>query len=257
MKLVLKHALIALVFSTFLLQTGCGIRKKRKDKLAKTEAAETLLNFNKKQYDYEDISLTYKVDFTSAAMSGSAKLFMKIRKDSAVWGSVYALGLFEAARIYADPDTAMMLMKTKEIAYLGNYNYLKSIVKADVSLGQLQQIIMGNSLFNPLKYRPKMDSLSSVFRYQSDYYRNDITINQDYRVMTSNFINLVEGNTVNITYSNYKKHPGGYLPSIINIIMDANGQKSITKLQLVSVKTDPILSFPFKIPDRYERKIIQ
>lgn len=248
-----RNATLACLVCSLL--AGCGIfKKKGKGARSGAEAAVALEKLAEERVDFEDMELRYSVDHKANGKANSAMLIIRMRSDSLIWGTVRAGGILEVARVLADQDSARLINKFNNTYFIEEYDYLTSLIKADVSLSQLQDVILGNPLFAASQYRVMSDSTGDRFRVTQGYYTNTITINDQFRVMSSDFLNLVEGNEVKVVYDDYRDENGAVLPYNVNITTVSNGRRSVTNLSLLSVKTAPIVSFPFTIPTGYERK---
>lgn len=237
------------------LVAGCGIfKKKDSGKRSGVEASVALNKLAEEHVTFEDLELRYSVEHKANGKSNSAMLIIRMRSDSLIWATVRVGGILEVARVMADKDSAKLINKFNATYMIEDYKYLTSLIKADVTLSQLQDVLLGNTLFPASEYRVLSDSAGDQFRVTQGYYKNTVTINNQFRVMTSNVLNLVEGNEVHVEYGNYKSDNGAVLPYNVNITTVSNGRRSVTNLDLLSVKSTPIVSFPFTIPSGYERK---
>ena len=70
---------------------------------------------------------------------------LKIRKDSAIWISIQAVGLIDIAKLLITKDTVKMVVYVKKQYFKGDFNYINQLLNADLDFDLIQAALIGNS----------------------------------------------------------------------------------------------------------------
>lgn len=110
---------------------------------------------------FESFSAKVSADVKTPDQSNSFRATLRIRRDSAIWASISpALGI-EVFRLLCTQDSVLYIDKMKKQYFRGTYKKLNEIAKSELTLGGLQDLLLGDPLyFNPdLKYRSNIDGV--------------------------------------------------------------------------------------------------
>ncbi len=249
---------VAIALSTFLLTltgVGCKSRKAKLDcaqaltkypKDVKVEVAENLASF-------EFLSMRAKAKYTQGQNSNSFGMNIKMQKDSFVWVSVVAV--IEVARAYITPDTFVLLDRFNKKYYKGAIQDLERFTGQNLSLSQLQNLLISNPIYGIELFEKNNDELrKDHLKYENAGIVNRVELSGCYRSMSSEFTTTTDAKKVVVDYQNFSKEKDlGFVGNQINI--NANGAvKSFDFLmEYTSISTadfDPIV---FIIPSRYAK----
>ncbi len=69
----------------------------------------------------------------------------KIKKDSAIWISIQAIGLVDIAKLLITRDSVKMVVYIKKQYFKGDFNYINQLLNADLDFDMIQAALIGNS----------------------------------------------------------------------------------------------------------------
>jgi Domain of unknown function (DUF4292) len=218
-----------------------------------------------KEPTIDEIDFTYltsksKVSFKSADQSyDNANVSIRIKKDSIIWFNVTAIGLNVARGIFTKDGLSIMNSINKEY-YLYNYDTLNVKFGTKLDFDRIQSIIVGNM---PIKKKPR------EVRKEKDYL---LLHQEEGKVMIDSYIGqqnrklrklLVQQQPTNTTmqleYDDFQALNSFLFPYTNLVTVDYQKDKQFYQLllkikhQKVELPTE-LLSFPFSIPDKYERR---
>jgi hypothetical protein len=89
-----------------------------------------------------------KANFNSSQASGSATVYIKMKKDSVIWVSVTGPLNIEGARVLITPDSVKIINKLEGYAQLSSITHLQKITRLPFSFNDLQNLILGRPVLN-------------------------------------------------------------------------------------------------------------
>ncbi|HEY2726753.1 MAG TPA: DUF4292 domain-containing protein, partial [Parafilimonas sp.] len=88
-----------------------------------------------------------KANFNSPQASGNATVYIKMKKDSAIWISITGPLNIEGARILVTPDSVKIINKLEGTVQLSSIAHLQQITKLPLAFSDFQNIILGKPIF--------------------------------------------------------------------------------------------------------------
>ncbi|MCO4818866.1 MAG: DUF4292 domain-containing protein [Bacteroidetes bacterium] len=249
---------VLIILSTLLVTVsgiGCKSRKAKLDcaqaltsypKEVLTEVSENLASF-------EFLSMRAKANYTQGQNSNSFGMNIKMQKDSFVWVSIVAV--IELARAYITPDTFVLLDRFNKKYYKGAIQDLEKFTGQNLSLSQLQNLLISNPIYGITLFEKNNDELrKDHLKYESDGIVNRVELSGCYRSISSEFTTTTDSKKVVVDYQNFSKEKDlGYVGNQININANGAGKSFNFLMEYTSISTaefDPIV---FIIPSRYEK----
>lgn len=256
-----KFSFIILVLLLF---CSCSLFKK---------TSKTTINSTDNYFIIDSI-INYYLDYTTLNIKYSAKLEseknnynfsgqIRLKKDSICWiNASPALGI-EVARLVFTSDSIKLLNRFENNYSLTNYNFLKKTLKQDLDFNTLQSILTNQLVFFPFKnfdiseYKYSQDSTKHYLIYKSDtisFITHNITINKlNNKVEQITTQDTKENKKLIITYSDFYMENEKMFPKKINIEAINKTEKLNINLEYQKINIDKEVSFPFNIPDKYEK----
>jgi len=209
----------------------------------------------------------YTLDDKKQNFSGQ----FRIRKDSLIWCSITVMNI-EVARVMVTPDSVKLLNRLNKKYFASNLDYLNDQLSTDIDYDMLQALILGNDIpyyetdkFE-LEIKNEVYQLSTIGRSKlKKYIRTEddlskvlvqkISIDKNsHRIVKQNLRQLRNPNKKVIAhYSEFQDYEGLFPTSIIFKFI---GVKNITiKFDFSKIEKNNPLTFPFKVPSKYERNI--
>lgn len=200
--------------------------------------------------DFENIEIRGKAALTTNGKTNNVSMHLKMKKDSIVWGKFSLFGFGATVLITTDSFYMVDNINQSYVAYESSYlnNYLG--FKADV--GQLQNALLGNAIFEKDRY--KLTTLKNGLVANEGIAINTLEINQVFRTLISSVGTSDTTQSASIQYNNYEKFERYLMPKVVNIALRKGTQNIEAVLNFQNVNANPNLSFPLKIPKGYRRK---
>ena len=149
------HALaIQLFIACLVFITSCMAPKKlqniRKEVFGPGDCRNTqslLDSMKSHQFRFESLSSKLDCEAKGDSMKGSFEVTLRLRKDSAIWMNVTALGgMLKVARIFITQDSVFVVNYMKNQFFKGDFSYINKMLQSDFDFDMVQSILIGNSV---------------------------------------------------------------------------------------------------------------
>jgi hypothetical protein len=269
----IRKILFLLIVGLVLFNSSC----KSKKHVLKTSIKEHGFSYlyakmldNQMNFDYLSAKFTmiYGQDKNTTNLRGQ----LRIKNDSLIWISVTpALGI-EAARVMLSEDSIKFINRLNKTYFSGKYNLIDSLIHTTIDYSLLQSMFIGNDLtqYDVNKFKSSVDNglycmtireRRKIRKFiKSGEIETRVLVQQIWLYPDTYRIARIdvkergedENNKLQVYYNNYIDVDGQLFPSNIRI--------EIISLKSVSIEIDfnktiinSPLSFPFKIPSKYEK----
>jgi len=222
------------------------------------------------EFKYDWITAKFGCEAVMDDQSNSFTVNLRGRKDSVLWLSISALGI-EAARAIVTRDSVKLRNNLAKSYFVGDYNYLSKLLNTDLDFEMLQSLLIGNSV----EFYEEDEKLKSG-KDNNKYLLSTVRKRRLKKVLEKNeplkdhvqviwlepgiykiarlLINDFNTNrTFEANYSNYQKVDSLYFPYDLKFNIKAEKVININ-INYSKVNLNIPQSFPFTIPDNYERK---
>jgi hypothetical protein len=99
------------------------------------------------QFHFESLSSKLDCEAKGDSMKGSFEVTLRLRKDSAIWMNVTALGgMLKVARIFITQDSVFVVNYMKNQFFKGDFSYINKMLQSDFDFDMVQSILIGNSV---------------------------------------------------------------------------------------------------------------
>ena len=141
--------LLLLIFSS------CGIKKEKKNDFSSPpkNSKELIARVNAQNKDIQWLNLKGKINIITEDNQIALNINITNRKDSLIWISVSAPFGIEIARGQLTQDSIYFINRTNKTWFIKPASEINSLLKANLSFNQLQQMITANPSINKLKYK--------------------------------------------------------------------------------------------------------
>lgn len=227
------------------------------------ETEDTKVNVNVETVDFKYLTARSKVSFKSKDQDiDNANVNIRMLKDSVLWLSIVA-GPIEVVRGLITRDSIQIVDRYHKEYYLYDFNTLSQKFNFQLNFDLIQSILIGNM---PI---PKKEN--QRFKKEKDYF---MLRQQEGKIVLENYIGeqnhrlkklLVTEqptkNSLTLDYDDFTQLNNYLFPYTSLIQLDYQSQKDNQlyqtvfriKHQKVELSEKPV-SFPFSIPQKYERK---
>lgn len=245
-----------ILLSVVLLLGACRTSKSSigSSKLKKMPAEELLAELDSNQIDFEWFSGRAKMKYNDGNKVQSFTANIRIRKDSLIWVQITSLMGIEAARLKITPDTVYMLDRLKKRYLVYPVDSLQQYVPFKLSMGLLQDIIVGNWLWQTDgRMKSKIDNGNYLLTIESTDFANTYRINpDDFAIL--NWLLVDKGYNRQLSMVGHDFEEQNNKPFGMERELEFTDRKlhATVEMKFTKVRWNEVLSFPFYVSDKYE-----
>lgn len=184
---------------------------------------------------------------------------IKVKKDEKILISIRFLGI-TMAKALITPDKVQYYEKLNSSYFEGNYTALSQWLGTDLDFQKVQNMLIGES-FDDLK-RGKYTTVLEDKLYKLSA-SSTAGINKTFYLGSDNFLvkkqeisQIDQGRTLQVSYPERKTASEAFLPLRIAIEAIQNSGKTNININYNSISFNEDLSFPYSVPESYERVFI-
>jgi hypothetical protein len=275
-----KYLLIFIVSLIFF--ASCRTLKPIKPPVTPPETVNQRLDFKtpkalisylkENEFHYHWLTSKFNAELITDDNKQSFTVSVRAKKDSAMWLSVSVLGI-EGARMLITQDSVRFMDKLNNKYFVGDYQYLSSLLSIDVDFETMQSVLIGNSMeFYDEDEKLKSGKDSTYYLLSTIKKRklkkalkenNENAANKElaqriwlhpltfkvYQIVINDFPN---DRTFTANYSDFQVVDSSYFPFKANFVIQAQ-KKIILDIDYSKVVNDKPQTMPFNIPSKYER----
>jgi hypothetical protein len=263
---------IILVLAAGLLLSSCKSTRPMIKAPLKEEGPDYLYSkLRQSELDFEWLSLKFDASYTEKKNSTDFKGQIRMKKDSLIWITVTpALGI-EMFRMVITTDSVKYFNRLKKDYFVGDYELVSRFLQIHVDFDMLQSILLGNDFqfYETNKFRASIDNfdykLSTTDRRKirktaEDASNDPIVLLQDiwldpgsYKIKRIDLKEYMKDNRkLEAYYGDFLALDYQIYPATVNFNIIADNILKI-RINYSKVTMNEPMSFPFSIPDNYER----
>lgn len=240
----IKVLLTLAIFSTL---GGCKLRKKT---ISAEVNTDTVAKFWSSQMKFSTIEARGKATVTMNDKTHNVSMHLKMKKDSVVWGKFSLFGF--GATVLITQDSFFMIDNLNQQYMAYENSYLDQFLGFKAEVGQVQNLLLGNAIFEQNLYRLNPEKTAMVAN--EGIATNTLDFNELFRTLMSKIETPDTAQTARIQYYKHEMYEQNLMPKIVNINVQKGKNKIEAVLNYQNVNSNPNLNFSFKIPDGYKRK---
>lgn len=258
MKIIIKQIYFVSIIciSLFVLQSCGSSKKATTTKKAKGKSAKYLQKkLEKTTLEFEWFSSKAKVTYKAKEIEQSFTSFVRMKKDSTIWVSIYAVGLIEIGRVLITRDQVQILDKVNKKYYLRDNSIIKDYIDYPIDFELLQNALLGLPLYDINKKSPKaavsgnnyfLENLIEKVNNRLWISPDDFTIRkmQLYDDENQRRLDVLLDDFMDIGKAKFSKG---------REIKVLNKEAYNIKIQYSRADFEKELKFPFTVPPKYER----
>jgi hypothetical protein len=227
-----------------------------------------------KEFRFNTFSGKASVTFDNGKKT-SFKTHLRIKKDSAIWMSITPVLGIEMARVLITKDTVKLMNRMDDEYFIGDFEYINKIFGADLDYQMLEALLIGNSL----EFEQNEKVHSSVDRKKNMYYlstvkkrkirkeikKDKVKVKQQtqaiwldpltYKINELILSSPENKQSLNGVFSDYKTITTAkdqLFPYSLFFKLDSETPSTI-EVAYTKLSVGKTLTFPFKIPSKYEQ----
>jgi hypothetical protein len=228
---------------------------------------------SKSELHFDWFMAKFRTDYRHGKKLTEFKGQIRIKKDSAIWVSFSPLLGIEAARLIITNDSVKFIDRINKIYFIGDYQFVNNYLNTNVDFDILQALVTGNDFqfYEKTRFRASIDSreyrLSTAERnklkkYVKEYdnppqvYIQTIWLDPETFKITKVSLKEIqkENKKLDAYYGNFQKIEGQLFPFSLLFELSKNVEEKIdVDIKCTRIKLNEPLSFPFNIPQKYER----
>ena len=250
-------------------QEADNVKIKIKPRSSKFLVNKLLIN----EFDFNTVSSKVAVQLTdSVGKETSFKAHLRIQKDSLIWISITPLLGIEIARVVISQDSVKLINRSKSEYFVGDFDYINKLFRADLDYQMLEALLLGNSLDFEMnnKIRSKVDKEKDMYYLSTVKKRKlkkDLEKEKDklkkqaqalwldpvtFKITEIVLTSSESDNTLKGRYKNFKDLGSQSLPYTLHFELISESTVNID-LKYSKFAVGRSLSFPFKISPKYEQ----
>ncbi|GAB3713369.1 DUF4292 domain-containing protein [Flavobacterium koreense] len=181
---------------------------------------------------------------------------IRIKKNEKILVSIRVLGI-TMAKALITPTSVQYYEKIGNKYFEGNYEGLSQWFGTDLDYIKVQNMFLGKALDDLHKEKYAVSIMEKLYKLES---KPEEKTNKSFYFESENFLikrqeinQPFQDRTLQIAYPDYKKHNEMILP--LSLAIDARQKKGNTKIDIEykTVTFNEDLSFPYSVPEGYER----
>ena len=194
-----------------------------------------------------------KVNYKDDNQKVELDINLVMEKDQYIWMSVTAVLGIEVARIMITQDSVKILDRLHRKCIATNFDYIQRLSNVPLKLNNLQNLIIGNTVFNNSVQKSVVDtilgaiSVSTIINTQ----KQTTFYNANYKVNRTLIEEQNQSRQLNITYPNYIAFNQNVYPNAMNINIRAEKNLECT-FELSNFAFTKKRETQFTVPSGYE-----
>ncbi|WP_299223669.1 DUF4292 domain-containing protein [uncultured Psychroserpens sp.] len=224
----------------------------------KLSAKQIIKQNSKQEAQFNTLQARVKIDYTQDLQEQSYSVNLRMEKDKTIWISA-TLGL---ARAMITPESVRFYDKINNQYFDGSYELLSNLLGIDLNYKKVQNLLLGNPLFNLKQgsYIASSNDNSYVLQpeNQSALLELFLLFNPaHFKVDSQQLAQPLDNRFLQIDYLAYQDIEDQIIPKNIKIIAVENTDEAIIEMEYKSVSLNQDMRFPFKIPSSFKEIILE
>lgn len=243
-----------------LLLVGCKPSAKlTSDSTLEPKAFRSVMNAHAKNApDFKTISGRMRVKFQDESMSQSISVDYRIERGKNIWMSAKVMGLVKIASALITPRRVMFYDHINKQYFDGDFELISQLVGIELDFEKLENLLYGQMLFNLENKQVNAGSvLGNNYLFTALVTRmlqQDVFIKStDYTIQSQQFSNLNVTQNLVVSYPKYQILDKKPFPKEIQLLGRQENQEIKILLEYRNVQLNESLSFPFSIPNGYDK----
>ncbi len=210
------------------------------------------------QVDFKTLGGKIKIEYSDGEAIQSVGVSLRMEKDKAIWMSAP----FGMVKAYITPDRVSFYNKLENEYFDGDFSYLSNLLGTELDFEKVQNLLLGNALFDLRKQKYKMEVVNENYRLKPR--KSEILFKtlfqiepKNFKIATQQLSQPLKKRLLEIQYTNYQKTNKWILPNEVMITAIEKGVKNTIAIEYRNIEFDQKLSFPYKIPKGYKELVLK
>jgi hypothetical protein len=224
------------------------------------KSSKIIANHYNNKSDFSTLYIKADVKYADDRQSQNVTAEIKIKKDEQILVSIRFLGI-TMAKASITPTSVSYYEKIKGTYFEGDFSALSRWLGTDLDFNKIQNMLLGEALDDLSKGKYKESVAEQLYRLDDladDNTKKTFYISAaDFSVQKQQITQTAEGRMIQVAYSGVKEYKEGMLPSGVVINTFQPTGKSEINLDYNNITFNEALSFPYSVPNGYNRTIIK
>ena len=222
-------------------------------------ATEIIKNHYNNKNDFKTLYIKSSARYEDPKNSNNVTAEIRIQHNEKILISIRFLGI-TMAKALITPSEVKYYEKLNGTYFEGNYELLSQFLGTELDYNKVENLLIGEAIDDLNKENftamivDKLYKLNNVNTKEIDktfYFEAD-----NFLVKKEEIIQASKNRKVTIEYPNYQKIGSYFLPTEIQINANQDKGKTSISINYNSIYLNDELSFPYSVPDSYERIFI-
>ncbi len=210
------------------------------------------------ELDFKTIQGKMKLDYSDGENNQAVSVSLRMEKDKTIWISAP----FGIVKAYITPERVSFYNKLENNYFDGDFSYLSNMLGTDLDFEQVQNLLLGQSLFN--LRNDKYDMEVSDQNYQLKPRKVAELFNilfqiepKNFKIASQQLAQPLKKRLLKIDYQNYQKINKWVLPNEILITAFDKNITNTIAIEYRNIVFNNALNFPYKIPKGYKEIVLE
>lgn len=251
-----------LLFFVFLVSiTSC----KSKKILAEAEATKMVAadkvieNHYAAKKDFKTIYIKASAKYEDEKQTQNVSAEIKIKKDEKILVSIRVFGITMAKGLIT-PTEVKYYEKINNKYFEGDYTTLSKWLGTDLDFEKVQNMLIGQALDDLKKGKYDVTIEDGLYKLENKSNKNTEKTfffeASQYLIKKQEIVQQSKDRKLTVGYQNHKNYPEIILPAELSIQAIQGNKKTNINLEYNTVTFNEDLSFPYSVPDSYDRIFI-
>lgn len=225
---------------------------------SKLSAKSVIKAHYQNELDFNTIRGRMKIDYSDGESNQGFSVSLRMEKDKAIWISA-PLGIVKA---YITPNRVSFYNKLENNYFDGDFSYLSNLLGTDLDFEQVQNILLGQSIFNLRNEKYDMNIADKNYqlkpRKAAELFKTLFQIEpKNFKIATQQLAQPLKKRVLKIDYQNYQKIDNWVLPNEILVTANDKNIINIIAIEYRNVEFNTSLNFPYKIPKGFKEIVLK
>lgn len=212
----------------------------------------------KKSANFKTLHSKVRVVYTQENKSQTHTVTLRMLKDQVIWIN----STLNLIRAKITPEKVSFYNKLDNTYFDGDYGYLSDILGTELDFKKLQNLLLGNAIFDLDKETYVMSVHNDAYLFQP---KNQLNLFELFYIINPSHFKIdsqqlsqpTESRFLQVDYLNYQEVDKQSLPENLKIIALEGDQETIIEIAYKSVSLNEDLRYPFKIPSGFDEIILK
>lgn len=210
------------------------------------------------ELDFQTISGKMKIDYSDGENNQGVSVSLRMERDKAIWISAP----FGIVKAYITPERVSFYNKLENNYFDGDFSYLSSLLGTNLDFEQVQNLLLGQSIFNLRDDKYNMDIADQNYQLKprkiAELFKTLFQIEpKNFKIATQQLAQPLKKRLLKVDYQNYQKINKWVLPNEILVTANDNKVTNTIAIEYRNIVFNTPLNFPYKIPKGYKEIVLK